>query len=92
MPMLLIGFVWGYFYLKTDSLWMPWVAHLLNNTVFNLLHITTADGLDSGIMIRGPVSIIISLLSMFLVKVLAERFQMPEVKPWGQWTIKEETK
>jgi membrane protease YdiL (CAAX protease family) len=90
LPMLLIGLAWGYFYLKTDSLWVPWVAHLLNNTVFNLLHITTADGLDSGMMIRGPVYLVISLLSMFLVKYLAERFQMPEVKPWGQWTIEEE--
>ena len=85
LPMLLIGFSWGYFYLKTDSFWVPWVAHLLNNTVFNLLHITTVAGLDSGMMIRGPVSIVISLLSMVLVKVLAKRFQMPEVKPWGQW-------
>ena len=37
LPMLLIGFAWGYFYLKTGSLWVPWVAHLLNNTIFNLL-------------------------------------------------------
>jgi membrane protease YdiL (CAAX protease family) len=90
LPMLLIGLAWGYFYLKTDSLWVPWVAHLLNNTVFNLLHITTADGLDSGMMIRGPVYLVISLLSIFLVKVLAGRFQMVEVKPWGQWTVEEE--
>lgn len=85
LPMLLIGLAWGYFYLKTDSLWVPWVAHLLNNTVLNLLHITTADGLDSGMMIRGPVCLVISLLSIFLVKVLAERLRMPEVKPWGVW-------
>jgi membrane protease YdiL (CAAX protease family) len=90
LPMLLIGLAWGYFYLKTGSLWVPWVAHLLNNTVFNLLHITTADGLDSGMMIRGPVYLVISLLSIFLVKVLAGRFQMVEVKPWGQWTVEEE--
>jgi membrane protease YdiL (CAAX protease family) len=89
LPMLLIGLAWGYFYLKTGSLWVPWVAHLLNNTVFNLLHITTADGLDSGMMIRGPVYLVISLLSIFLVKHLAGRFQMVEVKPWGQWTVEE---
>jgi membrane protease YdiL (CAAX protease family) len=90
LPMLLIGLVWGYLYLKTDSLWVSWVAHLLNNTVFNLLHITTVDGLDSGMMIRGLVSLIVVLLSLFLVKVLAERLQMPEVKPWGQWATGEE--
>jgi len=89
LPMLLIGFAWGYFYLKTGSLWVPWVAHLLNNTVFNLLHITTVDGLDSGMSIRGLTYLIVAWLSMFLVKVLAERFQMPEVKPWGQWEIGE---
>jgi membrane protease YdiL (CAAX protease family) len=89
MPMLLIGFFWGYLYLKTGNLWTCWIAHFLNNTVFNLLHVTTIDGLDSGRMIRGAVSIIVALLSMILVKVLAERFQMPEVKPWGQWAIKE---
>ena len=85
LPMLLIGFAWGYFYLKTNSLWVPWVAHVLNNTTFNLLHITTVEGLDSGLAIRGLAYLVVSLLSMFLAKYLAERFQMPEVKPWGQW-------
>ena len=84
LPMLLIGFAWGYFYLKTNSLWVPWVAHFLNNTTFNSLHITTTDGLDSGMAISGPVYLVISLLSMFLLKYLAERLQLPEVKPWGQ--------
>jgi membrane protease YdiL (CAAX protease family) len=87
LPMLLVGFAWGYFYLKTNSLWVPWVAHMLNNTTFNLLHITTVEGLDSGIAIRGLAYLIVALLSMFLVKYLAERFQMPEVKPWGQWAM-----
>ena len=90
LPMLLIGFAWGYFYLKTGSLWVPWVAHVLNNTTLNLLHITTVDGLDSGMVIRGPVILTVTLLSMVLVKVLAGRFHMPEVKPWGQWAIEEE--
>jgi len=87
LPMLLIGFAWGYFYLKTGSLWVPWVAHVLNNTTFNLLHITTVEGLDSGIAIRGLAYLIVALLSMFLVKYLAEQFRMPEAKPWGQWAM-----
>jgi membrane protease YdiL (CAAX protease family) len=90
LPMLLVGLAWGYFYLKTGSLWVPWVAHVLNNTTLNLLHITTVDGLDSGTVIRGPVILTVTLLSMVLVKVLAGRFHMPEVKPWGQWAIEEE--
>ena len=90
LPMLLIGFAWGYFYLKTGSLWVPWVAHTLNNITFNLLHITTIDGLDSGLAIRGPIYLVIALLSMLLVKHWAERLQLPEVKPWGQWAIEED--
>lgn len=86
LPMLLVGFVWGYFYLKTDSLWVPWIAHYLNNTVFNLVHITTAAGVESGASIRGPVALVVTLLGMVLVKVLAGRLRLPEVKPWGQWT------
>jgi hypothetical protein len=31
--------------------------------------------------------IVVAWLSMFLVKYLAERLEMPEVKPWGQWAI-----
>jgi membrane protease YdiL (CAAX protease family) len=85
MPMLLVGLVWGYCYLKTGSLWVSWIFHFLNNTILNLLHITTVEGFDSGAAIRGPVAIVVALLSMFLVKYLAERYQMPEVKPWGQW-------
>jgi membrane protease YdiL (CAAX protease family) len=90
LPMLLIGLVWGYFYLKTGSLWVSWVFHFLNNSVFNLLHVTTVDGVDSGMMIRGLVYTVVALLSMFLVKVMVERFQMVEVKPWGQWATGEE--
>jgi len=86
VPMLLVGLAWGYFYIKTDSLWVPWIGHLLNNTVLNLLHVTTAGGVESGAAIRGPVCMVVTLLSMVAVKVLAERLRFAEVKPWGQWT------
>jgi len=85
MPMFLIGLVWGYCYFKTGSLWVSWVFHFLNNTILNLLHITTVEGFDSGSAIRGPVAIVVALSSMFLVKYLAERYEMPEVRHWGQW-------
>jgi membrane protease YdiL (CAAX protease family) len=87
LPMLLVGVAWGYFYIKTDSLWVPWIAHLLNNTVLNLVQVTTAAGVESGASIRGPVCLVVTLLSMVLVKGLAERLRFPEVKPWSQWTV-----
>ncbi|MCL7452520.1 MAG: CPBP family intramembrane metalloprotease [Anaerolineae bacterium] len=85
LPMLLVGITWGYAYLKTGSLWVPWIFHFLSNSTFNLLHITTVEGFDSGAAIRGPVAMVVALLTMLLIKYLAERYQMPEVKPWGQW-------
>jgi membrane protease YdiL (CAAX protease family) len=86
-PMLLVGLAWGYFYIKTDSLWVPWIHHFLNNTVLNLVQITTASGVESGTSLRGPVTLAVTLLSMVVVKVVAERLRFPEVKPWGQWTV-----
>lgn len=85
LPMFLMGLVWGYLYLKTGSLWVSWVAHLFTNTIFNLVHITTSNGLDSGMPIRGLTSILVALVSLILVKYWAERSKIPEVKPWGQW-------
>jgi membrane protease YdiL (CAAX protease family) len=84
-PMLLVGLAWGYFYIKTDSLWVPWIAHFLNNTVLNLVHVTGAATVESGTDIRGPVCLVVTLLGMFLVKYVAERLRLPEVRPWGQW-------
>ena len=89
LPMVWIGLIWGYLYLKTDSLWTPWIAHLLNNTILNLLHVTTTDGLDAGIAIRMTVCLVVASLSTLLVRYWTERSQMPEVKPWGQWAIEE---
>jgi membrane protease YdiL (CAAX protease family) len=85
LPMFLVGVAWGYFYIKTDSLWVPWSAHFLNNTVLNLVHLTTSAGVESGASIRGPVLLVVTLLGMVLAKYAADRFGMPEVKPWGHW-------
>jgi membrane protease YdiL (CAAX protease family) len=82
LPQLLIGLVWGYMYFKTNSLWAPWISHVINNSILNLLHIDTLQGMDSGMMIRMPLYTILVLLSMFVIKFLAEKFQMDEVKPW----------
>jgi membrane protease YdiL (CAAX protease family) len=84
-PMLLVGFAWGYFYLKTGSLWVSWIVHFLNNTMLNLVHIRTIGGPDGDMSMVGPVSLAVVLLSIVVVKVLAERLELPEVKPWGQW-------
>ena len=86
VPQLLMGVIWGYLFLKTGNLWAPWIAHVLANSAGNLLHITSLNGLDSGFAIRMSIYTVAAMLCMFLVKHLAERYRMSEVKPWGEWT------
>jgi hypothetical protein len=69
-------------FLKTGSLWAPWMAHTLTNTALNLLHTVTADGMDAGISLRMTAYSIIALLGMLLIKYLAKRFALPEVQLW----------
>jgi len=80
------GFAMGYLYLKTDNLWAPWIMHTINNSVQNMVHIQTIDGLDSNMM-AFQITLTLSLIAIIpFFKVLAKRFKMSEVKPWGQET------
>jgi len=81
-PQLLMGLVWGYMFFKTNSLWAPWISHVITNSTLNLLHIDTLQGMDSGMLIRMPIFTILALLSMFVIRFMAEKFQMDEVQPW----------
>ncbi len=87
LPQLFMGIVWGYLYLKTNNIWAAWIAHTLTNSTLNLLHITTVEGLDSGITIRMIVYVIVALLSLFPLKRLTTRSQMPEAKPWDEQVV-----
>jgi membrane protease YdiL (CAAX protease family) len=81
-PQILLGLVWGFMFLKTGSLWTPWIAHTLTNSTLNLLHTVSEGGLDVGISLRMTAYSIVALLGMLLVRYLARRFALPEVKPW----------
>jgi len=80
----IFGFAMGYLYLKTGHLWAPWIMHTINNSVQNMVHIRTIDGLDSDMMVF-QITLTLSLIAIIpLFRALAKRFQTPEVKPWGQ--------
>ncbi len=82
----IVGFAMGYLYLKTGSLWGPWIMHTINNSVQNMVHIQTIDGLDSDMMVF-QIALTFSLVAIILFfRALTKRFQTPEVKPWGQET------
>jgi len=80
------GFAMGYLYLKTDNLWAPWLVHTINNSVQNMVHIRTTDGLDSDMVIFQIVLILSFVAIIPLFRAMAKWFQMPEMKPWGHET------
>jgi membrane protease YdiL (CAAX protease family) len=82
----IVGFAMGYLYLKTGNLWGPWIMHTINNSVQNMVHIQTIDGLDSDMMVF-QIALTFSLVAIILFfRALTKRFQTPELKPWGQET------
>jgi membrane protease YdiL (CAAX protease family) len=83
VPQFLIGLVYGYLYLKTGSLWAPWFAHLLSNSLLNYIHISTAEGLDTHIPVRAMTYLGVMFLGLLWVRRLAGKNEMEEVEAWG---------
>ena len=82
LPQICLGLVWGYAYLKTNNLWTAWIAHTLTNTTLNLLHVATMDAMDPGMSIRMTAFSITSLFTMFLIRYVCNRRNMPELGIW----------
>lgn len=81
------GVVYGYFYYKTNNLWGAFVAHLINNSIFNILFIETGTGLRSGLEFMPFILLflILHLLMIPIIGIVTNRLQMPEVKPWSDF-------
>ena len=78
------GIVYGYLYLKTDNLWGAFLAHTINNSIFNVLFIRTSAGIQSGLEFV-PFQIIFLLGNLVLVPLIglfAKRWNLPEIEPW----------
>jgi len=84
VPAGIYGLAMGYLYLKTDNLWAPWIVHTINNSVLNVVHIGTTEGLDFNMMVFHVTLAICYVIVMLWFRTLARRLQMPEVKPWGR--------
>lgn len=77
------GLMFGYLFLKTSTLWIPWFVHTINNTIFNFVHIRTVVGLDADLgVLVGTVTIGYVML-MGLTWLVAQRGDLQEVQPWG---------
>lgn len=80
----LIGFSWGYFYQKTNSLWASWSAHTLNNSVINLVHITTSVGTPATLGLRVAVSTLTVVVLLPFVRKATEPRAIQGIKVWSQ--------
>jgi membrane protease YdiL (CAAX protease family) len=89
---LISGVVYGYFYYKINNLWGPFVAHMINNSIFNVLFIRTTTGVQSGLEFIpfALIFLIGHLLMIPIIAVVANRIKTSEVKPWGDFTKSEE--
>jgi membrane protease YdiL (CAAX protease family) len=77
------GLAWGYLFLKTGNLWSSWIAHTINNSTLNLLHVSTVDGLDADTIVLNAMLGVGLLVLMPWTKLWTEKWQMLELKPWG---------
>ncbi len=84
------GLLFGYLYYKTGSLWTPWIAHFVNNTILNFVYIQMDGELYSLLSISRQEFIIllaIYFIGFFLLVLwtrhFSRRFNMQQVKPWN---------
>lgn len=65
----LMGFQLGLLAKITNGLWAPMVFHFVNNTVVNLLHLTTAQGADQLQFIRLTITQVISFAGVLIAYI-----------------------
>jgi len=65
------GLVYGYLFWCTGNLWAPWIAHFLNNTTLNLVHVRGAAGeLHPAAVMSVAVVIALAFLALGLHLIL----------------------
>jgi len=86
----IIGLVFGYLYYKTNSLWAPWIAHFVNNSILNFFYIQVDGELNSLLSISRQEFIVLLALyfiGLFLLiiwtRYFSRRFKMQNVRPWN---------
>jgi membrane protease YdiL (CAAX protease family) len=83
------GVVYGYLYHKTNNLWAPFLAHIINNTASNVLFIRTSEGLQPGLEFGLFIGMFLCghLVLIPVIGWWANRPKLPEVQPWGSFEV-----
>jgi membrane protease YdiL (CAAX protease family) len=75
------GLVYGYLFWCTDSLWAPWTAHFLNNTILNLIQVREASGaLQPAVVLSVVVVVALAVLAVALAPLTR---RLPHLQPWN---------
>jgi membrane protease YdiL (CAAX protease family) len=77
------GLVYGYLFWRADSLWVPWIAHFLNNTTLNFVQVRGITGeLQPAVVMSVVVVIALAFLAL-AISPLAKRLKLPHLRPWN---------
>ncbi|HHV09400.1 MAG TPA: CPBP family intramembrane metalloprotease [Clostridiales bacterium] len=78
------GFIWGYMFEKTNSLWTAIAAHFAANTIQNLLHLQSNSGFDALSSLRGTCASLLGLASIFFIRWITAKYKLPALLSWGR--------
>ena len=76
------GLVFGYLYYRTNSLWTPLLAHLIDNSLWLFIHIETSTRVNA----EGDVAILARVGFLSLVPIawfVTKRSRVAPLRPWG---------
>jgi membrane protease YdiL (CAAX protease family) len=77
------GLIYGYLFWRTGSLWAPWAAHFVNNTILNLLQVRSAAGDLQPATLLSVVAVVVLALLVLALGPIVRRLHLPQLKPWG---------
>jgi membrane protease YdiL (CAAX protease family) len=88
---LISGVVYGYLYYRTNNLWGAFLAHTINNSVFNVLFLRSAAEVQSPLEFIpfALIFLIGHLLMVPLIALVADRTKITGVRPWGDFARSE---
>ncbi len=77
------GFIWGFMFQMTNSLWTSIAAHFAANTIQNIMHINSNNGIDAMAFLRGTFASLLGIACLFLIKWITKKCKLPVLKAWG---------
>lgn len=75
--------VYGFLFGCTNSLWAPWFAHFLNNTILNFVQVQDVGGQAQPAMVMSVVAVAVIIVLAFAIGPIGKRLGLRQLGPWG---------